>query len=127
MVDVILQAVERDAPKLKDCLPAIGALKHLKEWHSAQITIAANDSKGYAVHFRSTNKVTLVLCLDILKENTETYFVLHIYSLQIHRFVFYYCLRRGIADADACPNSRGKQKTQVPVLMRAENKSFTFL
>ncbi|NXY62482.1 MTBP protein, partial [Callaeas wilsoni] len=46
MVDVILQAVERDAPKLKDCLPAIGALKHLREWHSAQITIAASDAKG---------------------------------------------------------------------------------
>ncbi|XP_064501954.1 mdm2-binding protein isoform X1 [Pseudopipra pipra] len=46
MVDVILQAVERDGPKLKDCLPAIGALKHLREWHSAQITIAANDAKG---------------------------------------------------------------------------------
>ncbi|NWW91472.1 MTBP protein, partial [Rhynochetos jubatus] len=46
MVDVILQAAERDGPKLKDCLPAIGALKHLREWHSAQITIAANDSKG---------------------------------------------------------------------------------
>uniref|UniRef100_A0A8D0ENP1 MDM2 binding protein n=1 Tax=Strix occidentalis caurina TaxID=311401 RepID=A0A8D0ENP1_STROC len=47
MVDVILQAVEQDGPKLKDCLPAIGALKHLREWHSAQITIAANDSKGW--------------------------------------------------------------------------------
>uniref|UniRef100_A0A8C3S033 Mdm2-binding protein n=1 Tax=Chelydra serpentina TaxID=8475 RepID=A0A8C3S033_CHESE len=35
MVDVILQSAERDAPKLKDCLPAIGALKHLREWHSA--------------------------------------------------------------------------------------------
>ncbi|KFW95639.1 Mdm2-binding protein, partial [Phalacrocorax carbo] len=46
MVDVILQAIERDGPKLKDCLPAIGALKHLREWHSAQITIAANDPKG---------------------------------------------------------------------------------
>ncbi|NXA24486.1 MTBP protein, partial [Ibidorhyncha struthersii] len=46
MVDVILQAVERDGPKLKDCLPAIGALKHLREWHSAKITIASNDSKG---------------------------------------------------------------------------------
>ncbi|NWY56254.1 MTBP protein, partial [Chionis minor] len=46
MVDVILQAVERDGPKLKDCLPAIGALKHLREWHSAKITIAANDFKG---------------------------------------------------------------------------------
>ncbi|XP_009703839.1 PREDICTED: mdm2-binding protein, partial [Cariama cristata] len=42
MVDVILQAVERDGPKLKDCLPVIGALKHLREWHSAQITIAAS-------------------------------------------------------------------------------------
>ncbi|NXJ05524.1 MTBP protein, partial [Odontophorus gujanensis] len=47
MVDVILQAVEQDAPKLKDCLPAIGALKHLREWHSAQITIATSDSKGW--------------------------------------------------------------------------------
>ncbi|XP_031988268.1 mdm2-binding protein [Corvus moneduloides] len=46
MVDVILQAVERDGPKLRDCLPAIGALKHLREWHSAQITIAASDAKG---------------------------------------------------------------------------------
>ncbi|XP_042642079.1 mdm2-binding protein isoform X2 [Tyto alba] len=47
MVDVILQAVDRDGPKLKDCLPAVGALKHLREWHSAQITIAANDPKGW--------------------------------------------------------------------------------
>ncbi|NXR93619.1 MTBP protein, partial [Hypocryptadius cinnamomeus] len=46
MVDVILQAVECDGPKLKDCLPAIGALKHLREWHSAQITIATSDAKG---------------------------------------------------------------------------------
>ncbi|NXK75442.1 MTBP protein, partial [Amazona guildingii] len=47
MVDVILQAVEQDGPKLKDCLPAVGALKHLREWHSAKISIAANDSKGW--------------------------------------------------------------------------------
>ncbi|NXN37570.1 MTBP protein, partial [Rhinoptilus africanus] len=46
MVDVILQAVEQDGPKLKDCLPAVGALKHLREWHSAKITVAAKDSKG---------------------------------------------------------------------------------
>ncbi|NXW71486.1 MTBP protein, partial [Hirundo rustica] len=46
MVDVILQAVECDGPKLKDCLPVVGALKHLREWHSAQITIAASDAKG---------------------------------------------------------------------------------
>lgn len=62
MVDVIVQAGEGDGPKLKDCLPVIGALKHLREWHSAQITVAANDSKGYAIYFRSINKVTLVLC-----------------------------------------------------------------
>uniref|UniRef100_G1NIX3 MDM2 binding protein n=1 Tax=Meleagris gallopavo TaxID=9103 RepID=G1NIX3_MELGA len=43
MVDIILQAVEGDAPKLKDSLPVIGALKHLREWHSAQITIAIAD------------------------------------------------------------------------------------
>uniref|UniRef100_A0A8C3S1Z0 MDM2 binding protein n=1 Tax=Chelydra serpentina TaxID=8475 RepID=A0A8C3S1Z0_CHESE len=47
MVDVILQSAERDAPKLKDCLPAIGALKHLREWHSAKITITTNDYKGW--------------------------------------------------------------------------------
>uniref|UniRef100_K7FKM2 MDM2 binding protein n=1 Tax=Pelodiscus sinensis TaxID=13735 RepID=K7FKM2_PELSI len=46
MVDVILQSAERDAPKLKDCLPVIGALKHLREWHSAKITITTNDCKG---------------------------------------------------------------------------------
>lgn len=62
MVDVILQAVERDGPKLKDCLRAVGALKHLREWHSAKITIAANDSKGYVIYSRSINEVTLVLC-----------------------------------------------------------------
>uniref|UniRef100_A0A6I8N3C4 MDM2 binding protein n=1 Tax=Ornithorhynchus anatinus TaxID=9258 RepID=A0A6I8N3C4_ORNAN len=46
MIDVILQSSENDAPKLKDCLPAIGALKHLREWHSAKITIVANDFKS---------------------------------------------------------------------------------
>lgn len=52
MVDVILQTGEPDAPKLKDCLPAIGALKHLREWHSAKITIIANDCKGYVFFIR---------------------------------------------------------------------------
>lgn len=45
MVDVILHSSERDAPRLKDCLPAIGALKHLREWHGAKITIVASESK----------------------------------------------------------------------------------
>ncbi|XP_033011687.1 mdm2-binding protein [Lacerta agilis] len=45
MVDVILHSSESDAPRLKDCLPAIGALKHLREWHGAKITIVASESK----------------------------------------------------------------------------------
>ncbi|NWW81671.1 MTBP protein, partial [Climacteris rufus] len=63
MVDVILQAVERDGPKLKDCLPAIGALKHLREWHSAQITIAANDAKG------SWQKIAEYLSADFISSD----------------------------------------------------------
>ncbi|XP_029447816.1 mdm2-binding protein isoform X2 [Rhinatrema bivittatum] len=47
MVDVILLTADQDAPKLKDCLPTIGALKHMKEWHLAKITIAAKDNKGW--------------------------------------------------------------------------------
>ncbi|XP_078542959.1 mdm2-binding protein [Lissotriton helveticus] len=47
MIDMILLALDKDAPKFKDCLPAVGALKHLMEWHSAKITIAAKDRKGW--------------------------------------------------------------------------------
>uniref|UniRef100_G3TAG8 MDM2 binding protein n=1 Tax=Loxodonta africana TaxID=9785 RepID=G3TAG8_LOXAF len=42
MIDVILLPSDKDPPKLKDCLPTVGALKHLREWHSAKITIAGN-------------------------------------------------------------------------------------
>lgn len=42
MIDIILLPSDKDPPKLKDCLPTIGALKHLKEWYSAKITIAGN-------------------------------------------------------------------------------------
>ncbi|NWI36648.1 MTBP protein, partial [Picathartes gymnocephalus] len=63
MVDVILQAVECDGPKLKDCLPAVGALKHLREWHSAQITIAASDAKG------SWQKIADYLSADFVSSN----------------------------------------------------------
>uniref|UniRef100_A0A6J0TUI0 Mdm2-binding protein isoform X2 n=1 Tax=Pogona vitticeps TaxID=103695 RepID=A0A6J0TUI0_9SAUR len=47
MIDIILQSSERDAPCLKDCLPVIGALKHLREWHAAKITIVAKESKTW--------------------------------------------------------------------------------
>ncbi|KAI5948145.1 Mdm2-binding protein [Manis javanica] len=42
MIDIILLPSDKDPPKLKDCLPTIGALKHLREWYSAKITIAGN-------------------------------------------------------------------------------------
>ncbi|XP_036292771.1 mdm2-binding protein isoform X2 [Pipistrellus kuhlii] len=42
MIDIILLPSDKDPPKLKDCLPTVGALKHLKEWYSAKITIAGN-------------------------------------------------------------------------------------
>ncbi|XP_014725566.1 PREDICTED: mdm2-binding protein [Sturnus vulgaris] len=74
MVDVILHAVECDGPKLKDCLPAIGALKHLREWHSAQITIAASDAKGswqkiadyLSADFVSSDDITNIIDLNEL-------------------------------------------------------------
>ncbi|XP_030074455.1 mdm2-binding protein isoform X2 [Microcaecilia unicolor] len=47
MVDVILLTPDQDAPRLKDCLPAIGAFKHMREWHLAKITVAAKDIKGW--------------------------------------------------------------------------------
>ncbi|XP_027709873.1 mdm2-binding protein isoform X3 [Vombatus ursinus] len=60
MIDIILQPFEQDSSKLKDCLPVIGALKHLREWHSAKITIAANNFKG------SCQKIAAYLSADIV-------------------------------------------------------------
>uniref|UniRef100_A0AAA9U1M3 MDM2 binding protein n=1 Tax=Bos taurus TaxID=9913 RepID=A0AAA9U1M3_BOVIN len=42
MIDIILLPSDKDPPKLRDCLPTVGALKHLKEWYSAKITIAGD-------------------------------------------------------------------------------------
>lgn len=42
MIDIILLPSDKDPPKLRDCLPAVGALKHLKEWYSAKVTIAGD-------------------------------------------------------------------------------------
>ncbi|XP_075405434.1 mdm2-binding protein isoform X2 [Tenrec ecaudatus] len=42
MIDILLLPADRDPPKLKDCLPAVGALKHLREWHAAKVTLAGN-------------------------------------------------------------------------------------
>ncbi|XP_065759265.1 mdm2-binding protein [Muntiacus reevesi] len=42
MIDIILLPSDKDPPKLRDCLPTVGALKHLKEWYSAKITVAGD-------------------------------------------------------------------------------------
>ncbi|KAM4822977.1 mdm2-binding protein isoform X4 [Urocitellus parryii] len=41
LIDIILLPSDKDPLQLKDCLPAVGALKHLREWHSAKITVVA--------------------------------------------------------------------------------------
>lgn len=102
MVDVILQAVECDGPKLKDCLPAIGALKHLREWHSAQITIAASDAKGYGICFRAKTK-SLLLCVSIdqwVVIKTACW-VLYMYTLKILKLIVCSCMREGITHSDS--------------------------
>ncbi|KAM8785032.1 mdm2-binding protein [Rhynchonycteris naso] len=42
LIDIILLPSDKDPPRLKDCLPTVGALKHLKEWHSAKVTIVGS-------------------------------------------------------------------------------------
>ena len=42
MIDIILLPSDKEPPKLRECLPAVGALKHLKEWHAAKVTIAGD-------------------------------------------------------------------------------------
>ncbi|XP_072323015.1 mdm2-binding protein [Scyliorhinus torazame] len=44
LLDVILLVSGSGIPKLKDWLPVVGAFKHLREWHSAEIAIAVKDS-----------------------------------------------------------------------------------
>lgn len=44
MIDIILLPSDKEPPKLRECLPAVGALKHLKEWHAAKVTIAGAHS-----------------------------------------------------------------------------------
>ncbi|XP_075070115.1 mdm2-binding protein isoform X2 [Mixophyes fleayi] len=45
LVDVLLLSSE--VPKLKDCVLAVGAIKHLKEWHAAKVTVVTKESKGW--------------------------------------------------------------------------------
>ncbi|RXM33453.1 Collagen alpha-1(XIV) chain [Acipenser ruthenus] len=47
LLDIILLATDNEAPKLKEFLPVLGSLKHMKEWHSAKITIAAKEAIGW--------------------------------------------------------------------------------
>ncbi|KAM5211391.1 mdm2-binding protein isoform 2-T2 [Hipposideros larvatus] len=62
MIDIILLPSDKDPPKLKDCLPTVGALKHLKEWYSAKITIAGNHCETHCqkiAEYLSANIVSL--------------------------------------------------------------------
>ncbi|XP_053415273.1 mdm2-binding protein [Nycticebus coucang] len=62
MIDIILLPSDKNSPKWKDCLPAIGALKHLKEWYSAKVTIAGNHCETNCqkiVEYLSANVVSL--------------------------------------------------------------------
>lgn len=45
LVDILL--ISPDVPKLKECLLALGAIKHLREWHAAKITIVTREKKGW--------------------------------------------------------------------------------
>ncbi|XP_036194068.1 mdm2-binding protein isoform X3 [Myotis myotis] len=60
MIDIILLPSDKDPPKLKDCLPTVGALKHLKEWYSAKITIAGNHCEI------NCQKIAEYLCADVV-------------------------------------------------------------
>ncbi|XP_059971833.1 mdm2-binding protein isoform X2 [Mesoplodon densirostris] len=60
MIDIILLPSDKDPPKLRDCLPTIGALKHLKEWYSAKITIAGNHCET------SCQKIAEILSANIV-------------------------------------------------------------
>lgn len=44
-LDLIMLVSGRDIPRLKDWLPVVGAFKHLREWHSAEITITTKVGK----------------------------------------------------------------------------------
>ncbi|ETE64533.1 Mdm2-binding protein, partial [Ophiophagus hannah] len=71
MVDVILQSSETDAPQLKDCLPVIGALKHLREWHAAKITIVANRSNSTWQKFAEYLSAD-ILALENVKDSIDS-------------------------------------------------------
>uniref|UniRef100_A0A670Y3Y9 MDM2 binding protein n=1 Tax=Pseudonaja textilis TaxID=8673 RepID=A0A670Y3Y9_PSETE len=71
MVDVILQSSETDAPQLKDCLPVIGALKHLREWHAAKITVVANKSNSAWQKFAEYLSAD-ILALENVKDSIDS-------------------------------------------------------
>uniref|UniRef100_UPI00398F607C mdm2-binding protein isoform X2 n=1 Tax=Pristiophorus japonicus TaxID=55135 RepID=UPI00398F607C len=45
LLDLILLVSGSGIPRLKDWLPVVGAFKHMREWHSAEIAIATKDGK----------------------------------------------------------------------------------
>ncbi|KAM8967313.1 mdm2-binding protein isoform 2-T2 [Pelodytes ibericus] len=70
LVDVLL--LSPDAPKLKDCIPAVGAIKHLKEWHRAKITIVTKDGKGWQkIEKFLSARIVPTDCIDALIDPQE--------------------------------------------------------
>ncbi|KAM5137442.1 mdm2-binding protein isoform 5-T5 [Callospermophilus lateralis] len=62
LIDIILLPSDKDPLQLKDCLPAVGALKHLREWHSAKITVVAQHCEincQKIVEYLSANVISL--------------------------------------------------------------------
>ncbi|KAJ8013215.1 hypothetical protein DPEC_G00050960 [Dallia pectoralis] len=47
MLDVIFLGGAAEAPSLKDFLPVIGSLKHMKAWHSAKVTMVTDHHAGW--------------------------------------------------------------------------------
>ncbi|XP_041941678.1 mdm2-binding protein isoform X1 [Alosa sapidissima] len=47
LIDVILLCVDKEAPTMKDLLPLIGSLKHMRAWHSAKMTMVTEHRDGW--------------------------------------------------------------------------------
>ncbi|KAL4616972.1 mdm2-binding protein-like [Arapaima gigas] len=47
LVDVILFALNKKAPTLKEFLPVLGSLKHMQTWHAAKISVVTEDNEGW--------------------------------------------------------------------------------
>ncbi|XP_061076173.1 mdm2-binding protein isoform X2 [Conger conger] len=59
LLDVIVLAADKEAPKLKEFLPVFGSLKHMQAWHSAKMTIVTENSAGWQ---KTASYFSAILC-----------------------------------------------------------------